>query len=119
MVWSPEHSLYLLCPHLHLGFYDVEYTVRETPNARGRLHSTAEGKYAFRCGRPLAYPVPDEVRMLLLHINFPESDVSVSVLGRNRTLAPDMAAAQHALRTHPRSDHGSRLPHAHISAVLR
>ncbi|KAJ3485594.1 hypothetical protein NLI96_g4850 [Meripilus lineatus] len=50
------------------GFYDTQYKDREKADCRGRLHSDKDGKYAYRAVVPIAYPIPADVRALLLKL---------------------------------------------------
>ncbi|KIK02734.1 hypothetical protein K443DRAFT_5879 [Laccaria amethystina LaAM-08-1] len=42
------------------GLYDTQYSTREVPDCRGRLHSADEGSYAFRAVVPVSYPIPSD-----------------------------------------------------------
>ncbi|KAF8656882.1 hypothetical protein AX16_002427 [Volvariella volvacea WC 439] len=42
------------------GLYDTQYTNREEPGCRGRLHSAQDGSYSFRAVVPVPYPIPSD-----------------------------------------------------------
>lgn len=41
------------------GFYDTQYAEYEQ-DCRGRLYTDDDGNYAFRCVKPVAYPIPND-----------------------------------------------------------
>lgn len=41
------------------GFYDTQYAEYEQ-DCRGRLYTDDDGYYAFRCVKPVAYPIPND-----------------------------------------------------------
>lgn len=41
------------------GFYDTQYA-EYAQDCRGRLRTDADGYYAFRCVKPVAYPIPND-----------------------------------------------------------
>jgi protocatechuate 3,4-dioxygenase beta subunit len=42
------------------GLYDNQYDVRDGPDMRGRLTSNKDGKFYFKCVKPVSYPIPDD-----------------------------------------------------------
>ncbi|KAF9455852.1 intradiol ring-cleavage dioxygenase [Collybia nuda] len=42
------------------GVYDTQYTVRDKPDCRGRLHSADDGSYSFRAVVPVPYAIPSD-----------------------------------------------------------
>ncbi|TBU65983.1 aromatic compound dioxygenase [Dichomitus squalens] len=42
------------------GFYDTQYTTRDRPDCRGRLHSDQDGHFGYRAVVPVAYPIPGD-----------------------------------------------------------
>ncbi|KAI0664944.1 aromatic compound dioxygenase [Cubamyces menziesii] len=42
------------------GFYDTQYSNREKPECRGRLHSDKDGRFGYRAVVPVAYPIPGD-----------------------------------------------------------
>lgn len=42
------------------GVYDLEYIEKEGPNCRGKVLSDKDGKYAFLCVKPVAYPISND-----------------------------------------------------------
>lgn len=42
------------------GVYDLEYADKEGPDCRGKLWSEKDGSYAFKCVRPVPYPISND-----------------------------------------------------------
>ena len=42
------------------GFYDTQYTSRQAPDCRGRLHTDSEGRFSYRAVVPVPYPTPGD-----------------------------------------------------------
>jgi protocatechuate 3,4-dioxygenase beta subunit len=42
------------------GYYDVQYADRAAPNCRGRVHTDAEGRFAFGGTVPVSYSIPGD-----------------------------------------------------------
>ena len=42
------------------GFYDVQYADRKAPNCRGRIHTGADGRFAFDATVPVSYSIPGD-----------------------------------------------------------
>ncbi|KAF7557561.1 hypothetical protein G7Z17_g599 [Cylindrodendrum hubeiense] len=42
------------------GVYDLEYAEKEGPDCRGKLWSEQDGSYAFKCVRPVPYPISND-----------------------------------------------------------
>ncbi|KAI0049215.1 aromatic compound dioxygenase [Auriscalpium vulgare] len=42
------------------GYYDTQYSDRAAPDCRGRVHSDADGRFAYRAVVPVAYPIPGD-----------------------------------------------------------
>jgi protocatechuate 3,4-dioxygenase beta subunit len=42
------------------GFYDVQYADRKDPNCRGRVHTDADGRFAFDATVPVSYSIPGD-----------------------------------------------------------
>ncbi|KAK4052892.1 hypothetical protein OIO90_004168 [Microbotryomycetes sp. JL221] len=53
------------------GLYDTQYADRDGPDCRGKVVTDSEGNYAFRCVRPVPYPIPNDgpVGGLLTHLH--------------------------------------------------
>lgn len=43
------------------GMYDTQYSDRQGPDLRGRVHSDKDGKYGYRAVVPVAYAIPEDV----------------------------------------------------------
>ena len=48
------------------GYYDTQYTERPAPDCRGRLRTDEQGRYGYRAIVPVAYPIPGDVRFIIL-----------------------------------------------------
>ncbi|KAK4055138.1 hypothetical protein OIV83_000418 [Microbotryomycetes sp. JL201] len=53
------------------GLYDTQYADRNGPDCRGKVYTDVDGYYAFRCVRPVPYPIPNDgpVGKLLTHLH--------------------------------------------------
>lgn len=43
------------------GTYDTQYTVRDKPECRGRIHTGPNGEFGYRAVVPVPYPIPGDV----------------------------------------------------------
>ncbi|KAK4944555.1 hypothetical protein LTR10_015989 [Elasticomyces elasticus] len=75
------------------GAYDLEYTDQDGANCRGKLYSDDDGRYAFTCIRPVAYPISNDgpvgelLRTLHRHWYRPAHMITMFIL----TLIPQTA----------------------------
>lgn len=55
---SSHVPCYLTCLE---GSYDTQYTVRDKPECRGRIHTGPNGEFGYRAVVPVSYPIPGDV----------------------------------------------------------